>query len=141
MKPAVTFVDDSSDLRALVTLLLKRGLGVECLGLNSLKEVELHSEDVLNSSMAILDVNLGSDTSDGIDVFDWLQRRNFGGAVFFLTGHARSHPRISQARNLNVQILEKPIPPDRLLALVGAAIAKGPRDKYVIATEKLTENP
>src|SRR5687767_5197554 len=97
-KPArIVFLDDSQDLRELMPVLLELALGVECMCFGHLMEFEEHSEEVLRSRVAILDINLGPNVPDGVDAFNWLMDHGFQGKILFFTGHARTNPLIAQA--------------------------------------------
>jgi FixJ family two-component response regulator len=69
--------------------------------------------------LAILDINLGEGQPSGLDAYHWLRESGFEGKIVFLTGHARSHPLVSQARQAGkVVILEKPTTMERLLSML-----------------------
>src|SRR5262249_41194586 len=108
----VLFLDDSEDLRDLVKILLETSLQVECMCFASLRDMERHSSDVLRASVAILDINLGPNAPDGIDVFNWLKQHGFHGKILFLTGHARTMPQVTEAEKNGVEVLEKPLHPN-----------------------------
>jgi FixJ family two-component response regulator len=116
------FLDDSEDLRELVTALLEPALGVECICFGSLMEFENHSTEVLRAKVAILDVNLGPYAPDGIDAFNWLMDHGFHGNILFFTGHARNNPQVEQAITMGVEILEKPVDPGKLISSVTHAL-------------------
>ena len=116
-RPAqIVFLDDSEDLRELMSVLLESMLGLECRCFSSFTELERHSDEVLNARVAILDVNLGPDVPDGVDAFNWLMDHGFSGKILFFTGHARSNPEIMRAEKRGAEILEKPIRPDKLIS-------------------------
>jgi len=119
---SVIFLDDSEDLRELMPILLKTALGVDCLCFSSLKELEKHSEAAVQAKVAILDINLGSDSDDGVDALKWLKEVGFGGRIVFFTGHARTNPQVEQAERSGVEILEKPLHADKLISFVEHAL-------------------
>ena|SRR5215510_8092159 len=119
---AIVFLDDSQDLRELMSVLLESMLGVQCLCFGSLMEFENHSKEVLRAKVAILDINLGPDAPDGLDAFDWLMDHGFPGKILFFTGHARANPEVVLAGRKGVEILEKPIRPDKLISFVTSAL-------------------
>jgi FixJ family two-component response regulator len=123
---SIVFLDDSQDLRELVTLFFETKLGVRCLSFGSLMEFEGHSEQVLRARVAILDINLGPNVPDGIDAYHWLKDHGFQGKVLFLTGHARSSPQVALAATNGAEILEKPLQPERLIRLVKSALRETP---------------
>ena len=120
--PRIVFLDDSEDLRELMTVLLESKLEVECKGFGSLMEFESHSNEVLQARVAILDVNLGPNVPDGLDAFHWLVNHGFRGNILFFTGHARMNPQIAEAVGNGIEILEKPIDPISLLNTITRAL-------------------
>jgi FixJ family two-component response regulator len=114
----IVFLDDNEDLRESVAVLFQSSLGVECSCFGSLMELERHSDEVLNARVAILDINLGPNAPDGVDAFNWLIDHGFSGNILFFTGHARSNPQVVLAEEKGVEILEKPISPDKLISSV-----------------------
>jgi FixJ family two-component response regulator len=119
---AVVFLDDSKDLRELMSVLLESTLGVQCMCFGSLMEFENHPHEVLRAKVAILDINLGPNAPDGVDAFNWLLDHGFSGKILFFTGHARANPEVVLAERNGVEILEKPIRPDRLISFVTRAL-------------------
>src|SRR5687768_12560398 len=101
----VVFLDDSQDLRDLISTLLQTMLGVECSCFSSLVELEQHPDEVLHARVAILDINLGPEAPDGVDAFNWLMDHGFSGKVLFFTGHARTNPQVVQAQKRGAEIL------------------------------------
>jgi DNA-binding response OmpR family regulator len=91
-----------------------------CVAAHSMTELEELGTRLTGCDLAILDINLGADVPSGIDAYRWLRQRRFGGRILFLTGHARSHPLVQEAGNLEgAQVLQKPLALDRLLTLIG----------------------
>ncbi len=123
----IVFLDDSVDLRVLVSSMLKAKLGVECLGCGSVAELQANRIEVLKSKLVILDVNLGPNEPDGLDAFEWFRANGYTGKISFLTGHARSHPRLAQLSKTGVPILEKPVKSEKLCEFVRQAY--GPKDE------------
>jgi FixJ family two-component response regulator len=81
-----------------------------------------HREEVLESRLMILDINLGVGVPSGVDAYRWLRAHGFPGTVVFLTGHARTHPEALEARKLpGVRVLEKPVGVDVLGTLLAEA--------------------
>src|SRR4029079_13127708 len=120
----VLFLDDNEDLRALSPVLLEGALGVECVCLRRVVEFEKREREVLRAKIAILDINLGPDVPDGIDAFNWLMDRGFQGKVLFLTGHARTNPRVELAVRKGAQVFEEPAAPHKLVAAVNRSLDK-----------------
>ena len=122
-RPAqIVFLDDSQDLRELMSAILESMLGLECRCFSSFTELERHSDEVLNARVVILDVNLGPDVPDGVDAFNWLMDHGFSGKILFFTGHARTNPLVAQAVRNGVEILEKPVHPDEIVSTVTRAL-------------------
>ena len=76
---------------------------------------------MLQSRVAILDINLGPNVPDGVDAFNWLMDHGFQGKILFFTGHARTNPLVAQAVRNGVEILEKPVHPDKIVSTVTRA--------------------
>jgi DNA-binding NtrC family response regulator len=85
-------------------------------------EFESHAQEVLHAKVAILDINLGPDAPDGVDAFNWLMDHGFQGKIVFLTGHARTNPRVALAGSKGVEVFEKPLHPDKLISFVTRAL-------------------
>jgi CheY-like chemotaxis protein len=122
MQARILFLDDNEDLRELMPALLKSVLGVELVCFGNLTDLQNHKEDVLSAKIAIIDINLGPNAPDGIDAFNWLIDHGFRGKVLFLTGHARSNPKVARAVQSGAEVLEKPLHPDQLIASVIRAL-------------------
>jgi DNA-binding NtrC family response regulator len=122
----IVFLDDSDDLRELMPLLFASTLGEECRCFRNVMEFENHSEEILRAKVAILDINLGPNTPDGIAAFHWLMEQGFQGKVLFFTGHARTNPQVALAEKDGVAILEKPFHPDKLVSFVKRALDETP---------------
>lgn len=105
----VMFLDDNEDLRDLMCNLVKSKLGEDCLCFDSVEDLVTHEPEALKSRIAILDVNLGFGKPSGLDAFTWLKDHGFKGRVVFLTGHAQSHPLVSEARNTGARVWSKPM--------------------------------
>src|SRR5687768_14556639 len=120
----IVFLDDSQDLRELMPVLLESALGVECICFGNLMEFEKHSEEVLRSRVAILDINLGPNVPDGVDAFNWLMDHGFQGKILFFTGHARTNPLVAEAIRNGVEIVENPVHPDQIVSSVTRALSQ-----------------
>jgi FixJ family two-component response regulator len=115
----VLVLEDDGDLRDILCELLQV-VGVEqCVEAASLEQMERQRAQVLECTLAILDINLGASVPSGLDAYHWLRRNGFQGRIIFLTGHARSHPLVSEAYRLkDVKVLAKPVDTQVLLDLV-----------------------
>ena len=115
----VLYVEDNDDLRELVVELVTVVLNHRCVGVGSYEELTALGKKALGASVAILDINLGSDRRSGIDAYMWLRDQGYKGRIVFLTGHASSHPLVVEAQRIgDAEIFSKPIEPDRLRAIV-----------------------
>jgi DNA-binding NtrC family response regulator len=121
-RPEVFVLDDDDDCRELLRQMFEM-FGVECAGAPSLKEMVAGNGDVLACRLIVLDINLGAHEPPGTVAYEWLRDRHYAGRVVFLTGHARNHPLVQQARTLEAQVLEKPVSPEVLEQLATEAHA------------------
>ena len=115
-------LDDSEDLRELMPILFETELGEPCRCFGSVDELQRLPEEVLGAKVAILDINLGPHSPDGIDAFNWLRAHGFQGKVFFFTGHARAGLQAALLERSGVEILEKPLHPEKLISVVSHAL-------------------
>jgi DNA-binding NtrC family response regulator len=118
----VLIVDDDDDLRLslsdVVEALAHRG----SLSAGSADEVHRLGPRAVACGLAIIDINLGEGLPSGLDVLADLRRRGFHGRAAFLTGHARSHPDVKRAHEVEgVPVLSKPFDLSELLALIQSA--------------------
>ena len=115
----VLYLEDNDDLRELVVELVTVVLERRCVGVGSYDALVALEEEALGCSVAILDINLGSNRRSGIDAYGWLRDNGYTGRVVFLTGHASTHPLVIEAQRIgDAQILSKPIDPDRLRSII-----------------------
>lgn len=117
----ILFLDDDDDLRSTFGEVFRVfGNGKHsCLCLASYEEMLAQKDAALATGLAILDINLGENRPSGLDAERWLRAHEYVGKVVLLTGHARSHPLVSQAAELaGVEVLEKPVAVGRLLDLI-----------------------
>jgi DNA-binding response OmpR family regulator len=111
---AVLLDDDLDLLDCLADVLSLHGW--TCVKADSVEALTGLAEVALSADMALLDVNLGFGRRSGIDAYEWLQRNGFTGRIFFVTGHAHSHPLVAHARALGrAAVLEKPLRADQLV--------------------------
>ena len=115
----VLYVEDNDDLRELVTELVTVVFKRRCVAVGSYEELVVLGQHVLGCSVAILDINLGSNRRSGLDAYAWLRANGYTGRIVFLTGHASAHPLVVEAQRIgDAQIFSKPIEPDRLRSIV-----------------------
>jgi DNA-binding NtrC family response regulator len=116
---SVLILEDDIDCRELlgdtVTMLTPHS----CVKTGTLAELEARSREVLSCSLALLDINLGTEQPSGVDAWRWLVRHGFQGRIVFLTGHAESHPLVLEAaRVAGARVLTKPVETGVLVELV-----------------------
>ena len=93
--------------------------GWKCLAVRSYDELVQHQAEALGCKVAVLDINLGEGRPSGIEAYRWLKSHAFSGKVFFLTGHARSHPLVVEADRIGAaQVIQKPVDLETFLALI-----------------------
>ena len=115
----VLYVEDNDDLRELVTELVTVVFKRRCVAVGSYEELVVLGQHVLGCSVAILDINLGSNRRSGLDAYAWLRANGYTGRIVFLTGHARTHPLVVEAQRIgDAQIFSKPIDPGRLRSII-----------------------
>jgi DNA-binding response OmpR family regulator len=115
----VLVLEDDNDLRGLLCELLVASGAESCVSAASFDAMVRQEAQVLECGLALLDVNLGAGEKSGLDAYHWLREHGFGGRIVFLTGHARHHPLVRQARELTqARVLSKPVDARELMALV-----------------------
>lgn len=115
----VLFVEDSDDLRETFVELITVVVGRRCIGVGSYREVVALGNTVLECSAAIIDINLGAGQPSGIDVYQWLRRVGYTERIVFLTGHASTHPLVTEAARIgDAEILSKPVNLEQIRLMV-----------------------
>jgi DNA-binding NtrC family response regulator len=115
----VLYVEDNDDLRELVVELVTAVLKHRCVGVGSYEELVGLGDEALRCSIAILDINLGSQPTIRHRRLQWLRDKGYRGRIVFLTGHASTHPLVIEAQRIgDAEIFSKPIEPDRLRSIV-----------------------
>jgi FixJ family two-component response regulator len=100
--------DDADLLEALADLLQTRNC--RSVLARSVDELKSKEREVLESDVAVLDINLGPGLPTGLDAYDWLLAHNYKGRLLFLTGHAHAHPLVARAEKLRrAEVLDKPM--------------------------------
>lgn len=116
----ILLLDDDEDLLDALSDLIRALTRNEVISVGSVGELKSRDAEALGCDLAILDINLGSGNPSGIDAYDWLKQRQFGGRISFLTGHATSHPLVAAAGRLDATVLRKPCGFDELRPLLPA---------------------
>lgn len=118
MNNSIVLLDDVPEIRELLGSYLEMTLPVRCFTYANLQELHKNRETVLNSHVAILDLELGSGQPNGLDAFKWLVSQNYNGKIFFLTGHGKSNPLVQDATTEGAEILQKPLSGAHLSELI-----------------------
>ncbi len=118
----IVLLDDCEDLRLLGQQTFKIRLKANCATFGSFEELIGSAQLVLASDLIILDINLGNNMPTGLDAYDWLQQNHFKNPIFFLTGHANSHPLVKRALERGAQVLSKPISVSQLVLALDKAM-------------------
>lgn len=123
----VLLLDDSPDLLFLEKKLIEKQCHCETLTAHDFDEVTSIGEKLFDCGLAILDINLGPNQPNGIDVYHWLRSHGFRSPIVFLTGHGRTFPLVAEAERLgDAQVLMKPVDPQVLVELVRGAHVNSP---------------
>jgi len=94
-------------------------MAADSLKVAGLAEVRDLEREALSCDFAILDINLGAHQPSGLDVYRWLKNHEYRGRILFLTGHAKDHPLVIEARRIEgVPVCEKPFDIGRLISLL-----------------------
>ena len=115
----VLFVDDSRDICEVIEAMCQSLPEVECLCVSSFSAVQERAAQVLRTSLAILDVNLGPGEPGGVEIYRWLKGNTYRGKMVFLSGHARTDPQVEEAARISgVDFLQKPLAFDQIETLI-----------------------
>lgn len=113
--PIVLLLDDDRDvLETFVNAF--DAVGAPSLAVQTVEELRRHASEALACKVAILDINLGSES--GLDALAWLREISFRGRIVFLTGHAESNPQVQEAERTGIRVMQKPTLLDDLYALL-----------------------
>lgn len=114
----VFFLDDNQDYLNVVTMFVERSCGHHVLAANSYENTVADYKRILNSDLAFLDINLGSDQYSGVDVYRWMKENGYKKQIYFLTGHGKDSFEVQKAEALGAVVLTKPFPNSELKALI-----------------------
>lgn len=116
---SVLVLDDSEDLLNLTKILVEDCCGHKAVTVRSFAEIKSRKGEVLSCDLAILDINLGPDQPNGVDVYRWLRQNGFNKPIHFLSGHARAFPIVAEAERVgDATVLSKPIPANDLIRII-----------------------
>ena len=116
---SVLVLDDSEDLLDVLRLIIERQCNLKAVTLKSMAEVVAIKETALACKIAILDINLGPNEPNGVDVYHWLRSQAFQGQIVFLTGHAATHPIVAAAQGLgDARVFTKPLSASALVQMI-----------------------
>lgn len=118
----ICIVDDDESLRTTLAIFFELLGAIECITAGGLADLRRKKISLAEIDAAILDVNLGEEQPDGLEVYHWMNANGFRGRVVFISGHARWHPKIDAIRAIpGVQYLEKPMDLEALETAIGEA--------------------
>lgn len=118
VRDAIAIIDDCSELRHLIHLLIQEEMGSSCLGFATFADVQRRSDELFHCRAILLDINLGPTEPDGVTLYYWLREQGYQGQVFFFTGHAKESPAVRAALHTGVRVLEKPMTPEEIVRLL-----------------------
>lgn len=124
MTARITFLEDNEELREVLSEITLSELGEEALSFGHLEDLKAHRSEVLQTKMAILDINLGNEQPTGVDAFHWLKSQGYTGKIYFLTGHAKSHPLVQAACDIGAEIWSKPMYANALCIAIQSVLKK-----------------
>lgn len=104
------FVEDDEALRSTLGMVFGSMENTQYVMASSLGELQAQPVPFEALAVAVLDINLGANQPDGLQIFQWLKENGFKGRVIFISGHAKSHPKVVEACKLEgATFLQKPI--------------------------------
>lgn len=115
----VLFLEDDIDLADSYREVLEVLLNKKVVLAHSLEELVSKRAQVFQCDIAFLDINLGVGRPNGLDAFEWLKKEKFQGLIYFLTGHAMSHPLVKRALEMGArEVLSKPMDIDEFFDMM-----------------------
>lgn len=124
MVASIMFLEDNAELREVLSEVTKSELGEEALSYSRLEDLKNHRDEVLQTKIAIIDINLGSEEPTGVEAFRWLKSQGYSGKICFLTGHVGAHPMVQEASEVGVEIWSKPMFASKLCEAIRSVIKK-----------------
>lgn len=118
-RSSVLILDDNDDLLFLSKILVEEICGKAVITAASFAEVVSLDDVVLACQLAILDINLGANQPNGIDVYRWLRSCGSAARIVFVTGHASNNPLVIEAEQLcDAKVYCKPLASAKLISIV-----------------------
>ena len=135
MSKEVLVIDDNSDIRQLISGILKdQGLMVrEAANFDqALLEINKKLPDV-----AIIDVKLDKGDNDGIELLDHLKKIDDDVPVIMISGHANVQMAVDSLKLGAFEFIQKPFSSERLLNFINRAIEniELKKEKYVLESK------
>ncbi len=115
---SVFILDNDRDTREMLCAVYEISGVRSCVTAPSVEAMKGEENSVLNTNLAVLDMNLGPGQPSGTDAYRWLMDHHYQGKVVILTGHGISHPLVKDAARCGVPVLEKPVDIDTLMELL-----------------------
>ncbi|MBS2029309.1 MAG: response regulator [Deltaproteobacteria bacterium] len=116
----VLLLEDDADMVIALKDALELMTGKTCLAFTAFEELLRDADRAIHCRVAVLDINLGEGRPSGIEAYRWLKGHDFHGRVFFLTGHANTHPLVVEAGSLGeAAVVPKPVDLETLVGLIG----------------------
>lgn len=116
---SVLVLDDCEDLLEVSKFFIEDVCNCRAITASSLAAIKEHGVNAIGCDLALLDINLGPHEPNGLDVYHWLRANGFKGAIYFLTGHARTFPLVAEAERLgDAKILTKPLLPEHMSKII-----------------------
>ena len=122
MVASIAFLEDNDELREVLAEVTKSELGEESICFRKVEELIAKESEVMQTKMAIIDLNLGQDEASGVDAFYWLKNHGYQGKICFLTGHGKTHPLVIQASEIGAEIWTKPMYANKLCEAIRSVL-------------------
>ena len=120
MYKEILVVDDNSDIRLLISSILKdKGFSVrEAANFDQAK----NEIDKKNPDVAVIDVKLDKGDNDGIELLVYLKKKDEDIPVIMISGHANVQMAVDSLKMGAFEFLQKPFSSERLVNFVSRAI-------------------
>ena len=120
MNKEILVVDDNSDIRLLISSILKdKGFAVrEAANFDQAK----NGIDIKIPNVAVIDVKLDKGDNDGIELLSYLKKKDEDVPVIMISGHANVQMAVDSLKMGAFEFLQKPFSSERLLNFVNRAV-------------------